>query len=116
MRILVCGDRHWTDEKAIRRELGAMFTGSTVIHGACRGADAIAGKVARELGFAVEEYPADWDKYGRAAGPIRNRQMIKEGNPDLVIAFHPDLSKSKGTADMCSAAKQAGVPVIPVSS
>ena len=52
-------------------------------------------------------YPADWDTHGRGAGPIRNKQMLEEGKPDLVIAF----PGGKGTANMIGQAKEAGIPV-----
>lgn len=110
MRILVCGDRNWSKKEVIRRELEKFPKETTVIHGAARGADTLGGIVARELGFSVEEYPANWEKYGKAAGPIRNRQML-ETKPDLVLAFHHDLNKSKGTKHMLKIAKEAGIEV-----
>ena len=111
MRVLVCGDRHWTNEEVIRRELRSLTAPSVVIHGCARGADTIAGRVAKELGVTVEEYPAQWSLHGRAAGPIRNRQMLEQGKPDLVLAFHGDLAKSKGTKNMIEQASKAGVAV-----
>lgn len=110
MIILVCGDRHWTDREAIRRRLNQLPKDAIILHGAARGADSIAGEEAKKLGLTVKEFPADWDKYGRAAGPIRNRLMLDE-KPDLVIAFHYDLSKSKGTADTAREARKRGIPV-----
>lgn len=58
------------------------------------------------------EFPALWDKHGRAAGPIRNTQMLDEGRPDLVLAFHRDLSESKGTRNMVEQSVKANLPVI----
>lgn len=111
MRVLVCGDRAWSDRAPIERELRGLPEGTVVIHGGCRGADRLAGQVASELSFGVEEFPAEWHRYGRAAGPIRNRRMLEEGKPDLVLAFHPDLSRSRGTRDMVDRARKAGVEV-----
>lgn len=111
MRVLVCGDRNWSDKKKIRARLSLCLVGTTIIHGAARGADSIAGEVARELGFEVCEFPAEWERFGRAAGPIRNRQMIEEGHLDYILAFHSDLSKSKGTKNMVEQAKKVGIPV-----
>ena len=54
------------------------------------------------------EFPADWKKYGKSAGYIRNKQMLVEGRPDLVVAF----PGGRGTANMVKLAKEAGVPVI----
>jgi hypothetical protein len=109
MRVLVCGDRNWIDECTIERELENFVPSSTtVIHGAARGADSIGGKIAKELGMAVEEYPALWDTHGKAAGPIRNRQML-DSKPDLVLAFHDNLEESRGTKHMVEIAKKAGI-------
>lgn len=110
MRVLVCGDRHWKNKEAVRRELEKLPAGTVIIHGAAPGADTLAGEVARELNFPVEEYPAEWPLYGRSAGPIRNRKMLA-AKPDKVLAFHADITKSKGTKHMVSIAVQGGVAV-----
>ena len=112
-RILVCGDRNWRDYLPIAREIiNQMPTPNTVIiHGACRGADTLAAHVAGWLGLRVESYPAQWQKYGKGAGPIRNQQMLDEGKPDLVLAFHPNLAHSKGTKDMVKRARKARIEV-----
>ena len=111
MRILVCGDRNWTDTTAILRELfGRRKETEAVIHGAARGADSLTGLVARSLKLPVLEFPALWDKHGLAAGPIRNQRMLDEGRPDLVLAFHANIAASKGTADMLARARKAGIP------
>lgn len=109
MKLLICGDRHWTQEAPIRKVLERYEpTAVTVIHGDAPGADRIAGRIANEMGFSVDPFPAEWEKYGRPAGPIRNRQMLKEG-PDLVVAFHSDIESSKGTKDMLEISNKAGV-------
>lgn len=110
MKVLVCGDRNWTREVSIRKRLSKLPEDTVIIDGGARGADTLARVVAESLGLKVIEFPADWDRHGKAAGPIRNRQMLDE-KPGLVIAFHPDLSKSKGTADTVSEAKRRGIPV-----
>ena len=69
------------------------------------------GWMAKQLGFEVREYPAKWDEHGKAAGPIRNRQMFDSEKPELVIAFHNDLANSKGTKDMVAYARSKGCPV-----
>lgn len=111
MRVLVCGDRNWTNYSIIRSVLESLPTSTLIIEGEAKGADSIARDIAKMLGMTVIQFPADWTKYGKAAGPIRNRQMLKEGKPDRVIAFHSNISKSKGTADMVRVARQAGIPV-----
>jgi len=111
MLVLICGDRNWTNTQSILAKLHRFHPDrDTIMHGAARGADSIAGRLANDLGFPVRAYPADWSKYGRAAGPIRNKQMLDQ-NPDLVLAFHPDITKSKGTGNMVKIAKAKGTPV-----
>ena len=114
MRILVCGDRHYTHEKLVIEKLGQFKDEKEVviIEGGCVGADIIARSVAQAYGYKVEEYPAQWSKYGRAAGPIRNKQMIDEGKPDLVIAFHDNIDSSRGTKGMIAMAQKAGIKTI----
>ena len=109
MRLLVCGDRNWWDALTIRTELFSRMP-SVVIEGEARGADTIAREEAESLGIPVEKYPADWEKHGRAAGPIRNKQMIDEGKPDFVLAFHDDYENSRGTRNMVSQAQDRGIP------
>lgn len=110
MRLLVCGDRDWTDREAIRRELVVLPLDTVVIHGAARGADQIANDAALVLGLRVVAFPADWKRYGRAAGVIRNQQMLDEGEPDRVYAFHDHINESRGTLDMVTRARRAGIP------
>ena len=113
MLVLICGDRNWTDASAIEREMirhGLDPQRDTIMHGAARGADSLAGQYAKAHGFPVKVFPAQWDTYGRSAGPIRNKQMLDE-NPDLVLAFHPNIAKSKGTGHMVRIARAKGTPV-----
>lgn len=108
-RVLICGSRDYTNEAAIESVLFDLPAGTTVVHGAARGVDEIAGRLAENLGFPVEPHPADWEKWGKAAGPIRNREMLETG-VDRVIAFWD--GRSPGTKHMIDAAKAAGVPVV----
>lgn len=114
MKVLVCGDRYWSDAFRTELRLKKLPPGTVIIEGEARGADTIARDAALALGFEVRRFPADWKKYGRAAGPIRNREMLDQ-KPDLVIAFHSDLSKSRGTADTVREAKKRGIPVEVIS-
>lgn len=109
MILLVCGDRNWTDRKKIKRRLKRWLVEADaisedfmprhlLIHGAARGVDTIAGELGLKLRFDVKAFPADWEKHGKSAGPIRNRKMLDQC-PHLVIAFHSDIEKSKGTKD-----------------
>lgn len=111
MRVLVCGDRAYAHRARVYATLDALGSVETVIEGTATGADTFGGEWADLHGVEHLRFPALWDRYGRAAGPVRNRQMLEEGKPDLVVAFHHDLSQSKGTADMVRQARKAGVPV-----
>lgn len=111
MKVLVCGDRNWTDKSKILEIISSWTNIILIIHGAARGADNLAGIVGKELNIPVQEFPANWNKYGKAAGPIRNLEMLKE-NPDLVLAFHSNISVSKGTAHTVREAKKLDIPVV----
>jgi len=110
VRVLACGDRNWSDAAKIRERLARLPGDTVIVHGAARGADTLAGLVANRLKLVVEAFPADWERYGRAAGPIRNREML-DTRPDLVIAFHSNLAESKGTRDCVNEAKRRHIPV-----
>lgn len=113
-RVLVCGGRKYDDVvrltdvlNDIHRTRGPI---THLIHGDASGADRLAGTFGRMAGLRVIAFPADWVTHGVAAGPIRNQQMIDEGNPDLVVAF----PGGGGTKDMVRRARKAGVEVIEV--
>ena len=118
LRILICGSRDWTDKRRIGRYLDDLLAAEclepknlVVIHGGCKGADHHAGMEARGRGCQVLEFPANWSKFGLSAGPKRNQQMLKEGQPDRVVAFHADWEKSKGTKDMVTRSRFYGLPI-----
>lgn len=79
-----------------------------IIHGAARGADRIAGEEALKHGLLVEEHPANWERHGKRAGPIRNEEMARAGG-DLCIAFWD--GRSTGTADMIHRARSHAIAV-----
>jgi hypothetical protein len=111
--VLVCGGRGYRDRERVFAELNALDRRhglTALIHGGASGADTLAGMWAREWGLTVWVYPAEWAKHGKAAGPIRNQDMIDRGKPDLVVAF----PGGKGTADMVRRARAANIPTIEV--
>ena len=115
MKILICGDRHWSNRASIYKSLVVFRDMSvTVVHGGAKGADTIGGEAAESLGFKTIVYPADWNKYGRLAGPIRNKQMLDE-QPDIVLAFHDNIEQSKGTKHMVSIARKARIEVVVIT-
>lgn len=135
LRVLVCGGRNFANrvvkgDEIAKREHYFIFSALdkialehakatgvntednwlpywTVISGGAKGADNAGEDWAVINWTQLEIYPADWEKYGTAAGIIRNIQMLKEGKPDLVVAF----PGGRGTAHMVKIAKEAGIPV-----
>ena len=116
MRVLVCGDRNWGDGTVVMKRLRELPRGVEIITGGARGADFWAEETThRFTGFKLNVIRAEWTKFGKAAGPIRNRKML-DMEPDLVIAFHNDLENSKGTKDTVDEAKKRGIPVEVIST
>lgn len=111
MKVLVCGDREGFDRRRMIERLAKLPKGTVIINGCCRGVDQMADRIARLLGFGVERYPAEWKRFGRAAGPVRNKQMLAEGQPDLVLAFHHHYERSRGTKNMVKQSREWGVEV-----
>lgn len=131
-KVLVSGDRNWTYGPGNRVQFDRLcsvldlactsrswFYGDLdgnwlphihVINGAARGVDSMSTDYAVVNWCHFTEVPADWDKYGKSAGPKRNIEMLRL-SPNLVVAFHNDLAGSRGTKHMVKIARKAGVPV-----
>src|SRR5688500_7399572 len=116
MRLLVCGGRFFKSREAVARALDRVrleyeHDDVVLVSGACHlgGADKLAEDYAHEHGWTVEAYPVDHrvDGLWPGAGPRRNGRMLRNGRPDLVVAF----PGGRGTADMIRQAEAAGVPV-----
>ena len=112
---IVCGDRYYQDKGAVLEAL-ATLQPDIVIEGEANGADSLAREACEDLGIPVEPFPADWRRYGRAAGPVRNGAMLvrllrlrDEGYEVLVLAFHERLAASTGTKNMLNQAGRASV-------
>lgn len=112
MIVLVCGSRSWPDYSAVHRRLSALPYEDepvTILHGAAPGADTHADTAARSLGYMyVRRFSADWEKYGKRAGLVRNIEMLDE-RPDLVLAFQ--VNGSRGTQHTINEARRRGIPV-----
>lgn len=119
MRVLICGGREFDDWAKFLDTMEDISDARDfdtnqpiiIIEGGAKGADFCARLFAKYCGWVHEPYPAEWNKYGKAAGGIRNQQMLDEGRPDFVVAF----PGGSGTADMVRRAKAAGVEVIEVA-
>lgn len=112
MRVLVCGGRDFSDSSTVWGELDTLRRSvphdtMAVIQGGASGADQIAREWCSARHVPYDNFAADWNTHGKAAGPIRNQRMIDVGKPDLVLAF----AGGRGTADMVRRARAASVPV-----
>ena len=110
MKVIVCGDRNWKQYKIIHKRLSKLPSNAIIVEGGCSGVDEQARSIALDLGLEVVEFPAAWEKYGKAAGPIRNLKMLNT-KPCLIIAFHNDIEHSKGTKHIVTEAKRRGIKV-----
>ena len=113
MKILVCGGRDFNNKKALYEALDANTKKSkdiTIIHGAARGADSLAQEWADERGWPCLRFPADWEKNGKAAGPMRNQMMLDVARPDLVMAF----PGGRGTKDMINRTLKMNMSVLEI--
>jgi hypothetical protein len=118
MKILVCGDRHYIDDRSIDialTHLSKFIKIDLIIEGEAKGADTLGRLWAEKHGIPVEKHPANWALYGRGAGPVRNAEMLNS-NPDVIVAFHDNLQESKGTKNMVTQALKRGIRVLIVSN
>jgi hypothetical protein len=114
MRVIVCGGRDYKDRTALFEALDRLVLDrgpiDAVIHGNAHGADTLADAWARARDITPVPVQAEWQRHGKAAGPVRNRKMITDHAPDLVIAF----PGGDGTANMVRLAREADVEVIEI--
>lgn len=115
---IVCGGRHFDDEELLTKTLDKYYKKKgnghlKIVSGHASGADVLAEHWAKMHAVPLIVIPADWNKYGRAAGPIRNREMlgfiIRESKNPEIIAFWD--GKSRGTKNMISQGEKVGVNV-----
>lgn len=110
LKIIVCGGRRYSDANFAHRYLDGLDERQgplTIITGSKKGADGLACDWAAWRLRPLLVIEADWDSYGKQAGPIRNRLMVTSQRPDAVIAF----PGGKGTSNMIKTALELGVPV-----
>jgi len=105
-RIAVIGSRDFDDYARLESIL-APHLPAVLVSGGAKGADALAERLAQERGLTIDVIRADWNRYGRGAGPIRNKQIVESA--DLVIAFWD--GKSRGTRSALAHADKVGVPM-----
>lgn len=109
MRVLVCGGREFSNKELIFKTLDAVKRKYPeellIIHGAASGADLFAEAWAKDRQVPYLGIPAEWLKYGRKAGPIRNKYMADNCNLDACVAF----AGGNGTKDMLERVRKLGI-------
>ena len=116
-RVIIAGSRSFTDEDYVHNTISDLTwwipdTEMEIVSGGCRGVDQFAENYAEQWDIISKVFPAEWDKYGLSAGPIRNEQMAKyasEADNGMLIAF--PVGESRGTRNMIKLAKQYGLEV-----
>ena len=113
-RVIIAGTRTFQDYDLLEKHTTFMLSRKVsayetieIVSGGASGADALGERYAREHGYKLTIFPADWGRYGRRAGPMRNRQMVEYA--DALIAFHDGTSR--GTANIIAEARAVGLPV-----
>lgn len=110
MKLIIAGSREGIDEADVftaMQESGFDKRVSEVVSGTARGVDRMGEAWARENGIPVKRFPANWEKNGRAAGHIRNRQMGDYADALLVLIYN----NSRGSEGMLSYAKKKGLEI-----
>lgn len=115
VRLIIAGGRDFADAELLYRKCDALAPSSIeyVLCGMAAGADKLGRKWAINRGHMVKEFPADWNRFNKAAGPIRNSAMALDAagglNGGTLIAFWN--GKSRGTRDMIFKALDCGLEV-----
>lgn len=110
-RVIVAGTRTFNDYELLRDRLNLLLSNHlpdvAIVSGCASGADKLGERYAKEHGLEVHRYPADWNRYGKAAGPKRNAEMAE--NADACIVFWDGVSR--GTANMINTASAKDIPL-----
>ena len=101
-KVIIAGSRGFSNYKLLKEKCNEYLREKRkeyniiIISGGARGADTFGEKYAQDEGFSLEVFPANWNKFGKSAGFIRNEQMAEVA--DALIAFWD--GKSHGTKHM----------------
>lgn len=121
LRIIIAGSRDFNDYKLLKASIKDILKDISleginkikIISGTARGADQLGERFAKQFKLEVVKFPADWDRFGKRAGYIRNEEMakysVKDNNYGMLVAFWD--GKSKGTKHMINLAKKHGLEV-----
>ena len=111
MRLGIVGCRDFIDYNRLEKEVSvirANYKISTIVSGGASGADALAKRYAKVHNLSYKEFKPDWNKYGRSAGPKRNKLIVQAS--DMIVAFWD--YNSKGTASTIRIAKEMKKTII----
>lgn len=110
MKLIIAGTRTFKDydyfKSVVMKNLTEMPT--EIISGGAKGTDTLAQEYADEYEIPFTEFPANWEKHGKSAGPIRNREMASHGTHCLVFWD----GKSRGTTNMIDIAIGKNLPLV----
>lgn len=110
-RVIIAGTRNFQDYRLLKEKISFYLSNTPgdiiIFSGGCAGADKLGERYAREHKIEVKKFPADWKRYGKGAGPLRNQQMANEATH--CILFWDGISK--GTKVMHELAKRAGLKI-----
>lgn len=107
MNVAIVGSRDWPYADLVRNAVKSLHKDDVVVSGGARGVDTIAENTAKRLGLETLIFEAEWDRWGKSAGYIRNKDIVKAA--DRIIAFQ--LDGSRGTQHTIDLARKAGKPV-----
>jgi len=110
MKVIIAGGRDFKDYDLLKKICNHMLSQSKeveIVSGGAKGADSLGEQYASDMGYKCSKFPADWEKYGRAAGFKRNSEMANYS--DCLIAFWD--GSSKGTQHMINQAKKKNLQV-----
>ena len=115
-RIIIAGSRKFNNYEKLKNCVDKICASITdeieIVSGCCAGADLLGETYGVNHGYKCKLFPAEWSTYGKAAGPIRNRQMAEyaaKADRGILIAF--PIGESRGTRNMISVAKEYGLEV-----
>ncbi len=105
MNVAIVGSRNFTDYNKVKNTIIDLYdvtSITSIVSGGARGADTLAEKFANEFGITKTIFHAEWKRYGRGAGMIRNSQIIE--NSDVIFAFWDGISE--GTKNSINRARK----------
>jgi hypothetical protein len=112
LKVIIAGCRTFSDYKLLKQKCDVILSKQShhveIVSGTANGADKLGEQYAREKGYPIKQFPADWDKWGKRAGYIRNEEMARYASG--LIAFWD--GESKGTKHMIDLANRYGLRVV----